>query len=408
MVDKGTIRSLEKVGVVGAGLMGHGITHAAATSGLEVVMIDTSMEKLKYALERIKTILHNDLKKENISNEKFQSSINRIIISDDYNMLDGCDIIIEAVYEDKDLKDSVISNTSKFLSKDGVFASNTSTIPISILSRAITTEERFIGIHFFSPVNKMKLVELIKGDKTSNDSLSTALDFVKLIGKQPIVVNDGPGFFTTRVFQCYTNEGMAMLYEGVDPFAIEKLAKNAGYPVGPLAILDEISINLASHISGQIRKYSDKTKSSSDEPWDKVIDLMVSKLKRTGRSNGAGFYEYPVNEKKYLWEDLKNYFSISNIPIIEIDIIDRFYFSQALETIRCFEEKIICSYGDANTGSILGWGFPKNTGGILSFVNEYGIKRFVERSNKLEEQYGKRFKAPKLLKQMAASGEKFK
>jgi len=177
-------------------------------------------------LERIKTILHNDLKKENISNEKFQSSINRIIISDDYNMLDGCDIIIEAVYEDKDLKDSVISNTSKFLSKDGVFASNTSTIPISILSRAITTEERFIGIHFFSPVNKMKLVELIKGDKTSNDSLSTALDFVKLIGKQPIVVNDGPGFFTTRVFQCYTNEGMAMLYEGVDPFAIEKLAKN--------------------------------------------------------------------------------------------------------------------------------------------------------------------------------------
>ena len=408
MVDKGTIRSLEKVGVVGAGLMGHGITHAAATSGLEVVMIDTSMEKLEYALERIKTILHNDLKKENISNEKFQSSINRIIISDDYNMLDGCDIIIEAVYEDKDLKDSVISNTSKFLYKDGVFASNTSTIPISILSKAITREERFIGIHFFSPVNKMKLVELIKGDKTSNDSLSTALDFVKLIGKQPIVVNDGPGFFTTRVFQCYTNEGMAMLYEGVDPFAIEKLAKKAGYPVGPLAILDEISINLASHISGQIRKYSDKTKSSSDEPWDKVIDLMVSKLKRTGRSNGAGFYEYPANEKKYLWEDLKNYFSISNIPIIEIDIIDRFYFSQALETIRCFEEEIICSYEDANTGSILGWGFPKNTGGILSFVNEYGIKRFVERSNKLAEQYGKRFKAPKLLKKMAASGEKFK
>ena len=408
MVDEGPIRSLEKVGVVGAGLMGHGITHAAATSGLEVVMIDTSMEKLEYALERIKTILHNDLKKENISSEKFQSSINRIIISDDYNMLDGCDIIIEAVYEDKDLKDSVISNTSKFLSKDGVFASNTSTIPISILSRAITTEERFIGIHFFSPVNKMKLVELIKGDKTSNDSLSTALDFVKLIGKQPIVVNDGPGFFTTRVFQCYTNEGMAMLYEGVDPFAIEKLAKKAGYPVGPLAILDEISINLASHISGQIRKYSDKIKSSSDEPWDKVIDLMVSKLKRTGRSNGAGFYEYPVNEKKYLWEELKKYFSLSNIPIIEIDIIDRFYFSQALETIRCFEEEIICSFEDANTGSILGWGFPKNTGGILSFVNEYGIKRFVERSNKLAEQYGKRFKAPKLLKQMAASGEKFK
>ena len=408
MVNEGPIKSLERVGVVGAGLMGHGITHAAATSGLEVVMIDTSMEKLEYALERIKTILHNDLKKENISSEKFQSSINRIIISDDYNMLDGCDIIIEAVYEDKDLKDSVISNTSKFLSKDGVFASNTSTIPISILSRAITTEERFIGIHFFSPVNKMKLVELIKGDKTSNDSLSTALDFVKLIGKQPIIVNDGPGFFTTRVFQCYTNEGMAMLYEGVDPFAIEKLAKKAGYPVGPLAILDEISINLASHISVQIRKYSDKTKSSADEPWDKVIDLMVSKLKRTGRSNGAGFYEYPVNEKKYLWEELKKYFSLSNIPIIEIDIIDRFYFSQALETIRCFEEKIICSYEDANTGSILGWGFPKNTGGILSFVNEYGIKRFVERSNKLAEQFGNRFKAPKLLEQMAASGEKFK
>jgi len=276
-----------------------------------------------------------------------------------------------------------------------------------MLASASTRPENFIGLHFFSPVNKMKLVEVIKGEKTSQQTLSIALDLVKSIDKDPIVVNDGPGFFTTRVFQCYTNEGMTMLHEGIDPIFIEKLAKEAGYPVGPLAILDEISINLASHIRNQINKYSTTENNSPSKPHDKVIDLMVSKLERTGRSKMGGFYEYPKNEKKYLWPELTNYFPISNSKIMKRDIIDRFYFSQATETIRCFEEKIIASSKDANTGSILGWGFPKRTGGILNFVNNYGILKFMERSDQLAEHYGSRFKSPRLLKKMANTGEMF-
>lgn len=407
MIDNDSKNSINKVGVLGAGLMGHGITHAIATSGIEVVMIDTSLEKLENALSRIKTILHDDLTKRIMSKEEFQNALNQITIGDDYDMLSGCDMVIEAVYEDRALKEEVINSADKLLSSNGVCASNTSTIPISILASASTRPENFIGLHFFSPVNKMKLVEVIKGEKTSQQTLSIALDLVKSIDKDPIVVNDGPGFFTTRVFQCYTNEGMTMLHEGIDPIFIEKLAKEAGYPVGPLAILDEISINLASHIRNQINKYSTTENNSPSKPHDKVIDLMVSKLERTGRSKMGGFYEYPKNEKKYLWPELTNYFPISNSKIMKRDIIDRFYFSQATETIRCFEEKIIASSKDANTGSILGWGFPKRTGGILNFVNNYGILKFMERSDQLAEHYGSRFKSPKLLKKMATTGEMF-
>ena len=407
MIDNISNRSINKIGVLGAGLMGHGITHAIARSGLEVVMIDTTLDKVENALDRIKTILHNDLKKQIISQEEFHTALKCISISDDYDMLNGCNMIIEAVYEDRGLKELVISNADELLSKDAIFASNTSTIPISILAKATTRPKNFIGLHFFSPVNKMKLVEVIKGKETGSDTLSIALDFVRAIGKQPIVVNDGPGFFTTRVFQCYTNEGMAMLTEGIPPLDIERMAKEAGYPVGPLAILDEISINLASHIRDQIKKYSITRKRSSSEPWDKVIDLMALELGRTGRSTGAGFYEYPKNEKKYLWEELKDHFPRSNSVIGEKDVIDRFYFSQALETIRCFEEGIIDSYNDANTGSILGWGFPNKTGGVLNFVNDYGILKFKERSDELADQYGNRFNSPKLLKEMADSGKSF-
>ncbi len=400
-------RSIKKIGVLGAGLMGHGIAYVSAASGFKVVMIDTSREKLERGLNSIESILKINLSNQKISNQEYDDTLDRIITSDNYNKLNDCNIIIEAVYEDKNLKEDVISKACQLLSNSGVFASNTSTIPISLLAKSSPKPENFIGLHFFSPVNKMKLVEIIKGNKTNRETLSIALDFVHAIGKEPIVVNDGPGFFTTRVFQCYTNEGMSMLNEGIDPALIEKLSREAGYPVGPLAILDEININLASHINKQIKKYSNSAQDSSLMPWEKVIDLMVSKLKRTGRSSGSGFYEYPENKKKYLWPDLCDYFPLSVSNIQKKDAIDRFYFAQALETIRCFEEGIISSTADANTGSILGWGFPRETGGILNFVNDYGIAEFKKRADELEKNYGKRFESPILLNKMAVSGNIF-
>ncbi|MFL2982825.1 MAG: 3-hydroxyacyl-CoA dehydrogenase family protein [Candidatus Neomarinimicrobiota bacterium] len=400
-------KNIYKAGIVGAGLMGHGIAYSIAFSGIKTVLIDTSMAKVESALNKIKIILTKDIESGIISKIEFQKIIESITISDNYETLDRCDLIIEAVYEDKELKDSIISNANKLLNTEGVIASNTSTIPISVLANSTNRPENFIGLHFFSPVHKMKLVEIINGKLTSSKTTSIAIDFVNFINKKPIVVNDGPGFFTTRVFQCYTNEGMALLNEGIKPEDIEQIAKKAGYPIGPLAILDEISINLASHIRNQIKKYSPIKKELPYNPWDIVLNLMISKLNRTGRSGGKGFYEYPNNEGKHLWKGLSNHFPLSNSTIKEVDIIDRFYFSQALETIRCLEEKIVESFDDANTGSILGWGFPKKTGGILSFVNNYGILAFKNRSEYLKNNYGNRFKPPRLLVKMAKTSKSF-
>tara|TARA_B100000131_G_C18125055_1_gene614382 strand:- start:3822 stop:5024 length:1203 start_codon:yes stop_codon:yes gene_type:complete len=395
--------SINTVGVLGAGLMGHGIAHSICSSGLDVIMIDTSKKNLNIALDNIKKILHLNLKSEKISENEYSKALERITLSIDYDLLKECDMIIEAVYENRELKQKIISNIESIVSQDCIFASNTSTIPITILAETFIRKDKFIGMHFFSPVDRMKLVELIMGKMTSQATLRTAMDFIKIIKKEPIVVNDGPGFFTTRVFQCFTNEGMIMLSEGIDPICIEKLAKEAGYPIGPLAILDEISIRLASHIRDQIRKYSAEKNKITDQPYDEVIDRMINKLGREGRKNGAGFYEYPINGKKYLWPGLKNYFPRSKSNFLKKDIKDRLYFSQAIETLKCFEEGIIQSYEDANKGSLLGWGFPSKTGGIINFIKSYGMNNFMEQSNKLAKKYGNRFNCPSIIKSMADS-----
>ena len=397
------IKSINKIGVLGAGLMGHGIAYVSALSGFDVTLIDASNVQLEIAKKSINTILEKELNKQQITKDDFENTLKRIHTSVDYTLLKNCDLIIEAVNENVKLKEKVISRSGQFLSKNGTFASNTSTIPISLLANAAREPDHFIGLHFFSPVHKMKLVEIIKGDKTNQRTVSLATEFVRTINKEPIVVNDGPGFFTTRVFQCFTNEGMSMLHEGLEPALIETIAKKAGYPIGPLAILDEININLASHINAQIIRYSSGKLESSPSAWENVMHIMISKLKRTGRSSGSGFYEYPKNDKKYLWPKLPEYFPISNSKFQETDLIDRFYFSQSLETIRCFEEGIISSSSDANTGSLLGWGFPAKTGGILNFVNNYGLPEFKKRSKELEQMFGERFRAPELLKKMAIS-----
>ena len=404
MAIRNKMKERDSIGVLGSGLMGHGIAYTAALSGFEVLMLDITKEKAKKGLEKIYQILEKDFERGLIIKQVLHDTKSRIKISEDYKDLGTKNFIIEAIYEDLDIKSEALKTAEKFIKPDGIIASNTSTIPISILASKIKNSERFIGIHFFSPVHKMKLVEIIKANSTSFSTLEKALNFTKAITKTPIVVNDSPGFYTTRVFTKYPCEGMAMLDEGIKATSIENAGKKAGYPVGPLALSDEVNIALVGKIREQILKYDDN---SSIGPWDKVIDQMVSKFNRVGKSQNGGFYEYPLGEKKYIWESIESHFPVSVNQIPEKDIIERLVFAQVLEAIHCYQDNIITSFKDANTGSILGLGFPKSSGGVLEYVNSYGPQNFNERCLELAKKYGKRFHPPKLLVQMAKTNTLF-
>ena len=397
-----------KIGILGSGLMGHGIAYVSALSGMDVVMTDISQKQVDSGLARIKVILNKSLRDGFITEQRMVKTLANINATDDYTLMSGCDLIIEAVNENRDLKAEVIARAEQFLNPDGIFASNTSTILITRLAEKSIQPEKFIGIHFFSPVHKMKLVEIIKGKKTNSSTLNKAVEFVRQINKVPIIVNDSSGFYTTRVFERYTAEGMALLVEGNSAERIEAAGKKAGFPIGPLAVIDEISIELVEHIRGEMRnELKAEGKELSSDPWGQVIDLMIRKVKRTGRSGGGGFYEYPKNNKKFLWPDLKKYFPLSENQLSEEEMIDRFYFSQVIESIRCYEENVITSVKDANVGSVLGWGFPSLKGGTLQFANDYGLINFRNRSQELADKYGERFSPPKLLNQMSEKGETF-
>lgn len=400
--------TIKKLGVLGSGLMGHGITYVSALSGIEVVMTDSSQENADKGLTRIKKILDNIVKQGQITQENAKETINKITATDDYNKLHDCDLIIEAVFEDRDLKSKVTAQAERIMNNNGIFASNTSTLPISGLAKNSIRPEKFIGIHFFSPVHKMKLVEIIKGEKTNDETIAKAFDYVLKIRKIPIVVNDSRGFYTSRVFTTYTNEGLTLLAEGNDPQEIESAGKIAGMPVGPLAVIDEINLGLVAQIRNQTRKdLADEGKELPLIPADQVIDLMTEKVNRLGRAHGGGFYEYPKNGKKYLWPELQTYFPISKKPLNQDTMIERILFVQAIETIRTYEENVVTSVAEANIGSIFGWGFPPDKGGTLQFINDYGIKEFEKRSQELCIKYGNRFKPPKMLVKMASKKEMF-
>ena len=400
--------SVKKLGILGSGLMGHGICYVAAINGIEVVMIDVTIKKAQRGLDKIESILEDAQNKGLITKNKKIEVLNRIMISDDYSFIRECDLIIEAVFEDRILKNKVTNLAEKFMDANAIFASNTSTIPISILAKESIRSSNFIGIHFFSPVHKMKLVEIIKTKTTSLDTLARAYDFALSIGKIPIVVNDSRGFYTTRVFERYTSEGMALLYEGNPADLIESSGKEAGYPVGPLAILDEINIGLAAHIRNQKRlEFQENGRKLHKQSWDKVLSIMINDVKRLGRSDGGGFYEYPESNLKYIWPNLKNYFPISKNVLAKREMIDRMIFSQVIETIRCYEEGVLLSVADANVGSVFGWGFPIITGGTLQYVNDYGLKEFLKKSKTLSKLFGERFSAPELLIEMASQNKKF-
>jgi 3-hydroxyacyl-CoA dehydrogenase/enoyl-CoA hydratase/3-hydroxybutyryl-CoA epimerase len=291
---------------------------------------------------------------------------------------------------------------------DAVIASNTSTLPITGLATAVPDPAKFIGLHFFSPVDKMALVEIIKGSRTSDETLARGFDFVLQIKKTPIVVNDSRGFFTSRVFGTFTNEGIAMLGEGVAAPLIETEARKAGMPVGPLAVSDEVSLSLMSHIRQQTAKdLQAEGQAVQAHPATAVIERLVNEFKRLGKAAGGGFYEYPSGGQKYLWPELKQRFERPEQRISAQDVRDRLLFIQAIETVRCVEEGVLMSTADANVGSIFGIGFAAWSGGALQFINQYGLNDFIARARYLAEQYGERFTPPALLLQKAARGESF-
>lgn len=394
-----------KVAVLGAGMMGAGIAYATASKGIQVVLKDVTLENAAKGKAYSQKLLDKKVSQGRLTAEKREQILALITATASAEDLKGCDLIIEAVFENPELKAKVTQEAESYLVDDGVMASNTSTLPITGLAKASKDASHFIGLHFFSPVDKMQLVEIIKGKNTSAETLAKAYDYVQQIGKTPIVVNDSRGFFTSRVFGTFVQEGLRLLAEGVHPAKIEMAALKAGMPVGPLAIQDEVSLTLSEHVANETRKAlqaegKDLPRSGADD----VIETMIHQFQRKGKAAGAGFYDYPENGKKHLWEGLSHW--KKDTEISEQEIIDRFLFVQSLDTLRCLEEGVLESVVDANVGSIFGIGFAPWTGGALQFLNQYGLEKALIRANTLEVKYGARFKAPQLLIDQARTGEK--
>ncbi len=398
----------KKVGVLGAGLMGHGIAYVTALAGMEVVLKDLTLEKAEAGKARIAKLLDARVAKGRLTPEEKQAVLDHIRTTDRVEDLAGCDLVIEAVFESRDVKAQVIRETEAILPEDAVFGSNTSTLPITSLAAYAQRPYRFVGIHFFSPVHRMRLVELIRGHQTSDAALAKAFDYVRKIGKTPIVVHDSRGFYTSRVFGTYLNEGLALLAEGQHPRAIEVAGRQAGMPIGPLAVADEVSLQLMQHIREQTEKdLAGEGKTLPPHPAYRVLDVMVRAHGRLGKAHGAGFYEYPKDSPKCLWPELQRLFPPQGEPLPQQEMIDRLLFVQALETVRCLDEGVLTSVADANIGSVFGWGFAPFHGGTLQFINAYGLERFVARAEALAERYGERFVPPARLRDMARRGEVF-
>lgn len=393
-----------KVGVLGAGMMGAGIAYSTAIKGIPVVLKDISIENAEKGKAYSQKLLDKKVSQGRMTAEKREQVLSLITATAFAEDLKGCDLMIEAVFENQELKAKVTQEAEAFLAEGGVMASNTSTLPITGLANASKDQANFIGLHFFSPVDKMQLVEIIKGKNTSAETLAKAYDYVQQIGKTPIVVNDSRGFFTSRVFGTFVQEGLRLLHEGVHPARIEMAALKAGMPVGPLAIQDEVALTLSEHVANETRKAlqaegKDLPRSGADD----VIQTMIHEFGRKGKAAGAGFYDYPESGKKQLWEGLSHW--KKEIDISEQEMIDRFLFVQSLDTLRCYEENVLESVIDANIGSIFAIGFAPWTGGAIQFLNQYGLDKALQRANQLEAKYGERFKAPQLLIQSLPSGQ---
>ncbi|MGA0556307.1 3-hydroxyacyl-CoA dehydrogenase NAD-binding domain-containing protein [Larkinella sp. VNQ87] len=392
---------VRKLGILGAGMMGSGIAYAVAVAGIPVILKDQSVELAEKGKAYSRSLLSKAVERGKTTPEKAEATLNLINPTADTAELSGCDLIIEAVFENRALKAQVTQEAEPMLAESGVFASNTSTLPISGLAQASAQPENFIGLHFFSPVDKMQLVEVICGKQTSEYALAVALDFVKKLRKTPIVVNDARGFFTSRVFMNYTAESMELLREGVDPVLIEHAAVQVGMPVGPLAVTDEVSLELVYTIAAQA--VQDGVLDENDTAYQ--VSRTFVEQGRLGKKAKAGFYDYPENAAKSLWPGLADLFPLAEQQPESEEIKKRLLYRQALETVRCFEEGVIQTQLDADIGSILAWGFPTYTGGALSFVDYVGITNFVSEADRLADAYGKRFRPTQRLREMAERGE---
>ncbi|MFJ6424426.1 3-hydroxyacyl-CoA dehydrogenase NAD-binding domain-containing protein [Streptomyces hydrogenans] len=407
-VEKTQVR---KVAVLGAGMMGAGIAYSCARAGIEVVLKDVTDEAAAKGKGYSEKLCAKAVARGRTTQEKADALLARITATSDPQALAGCDAVIEAVFEDTALKHKVFQEIQHVVEPDALLCSNTSTLPITVLAEGVERQADFIGLHFFSPVDKMPLVEIIKGEHTGDAALARAFDLVRQINKTPIVVNDSRGFFTSRVIGHFIDEGVAMVGEGIEPASVEQAAAQAGYPAKVLSLMDELTLTLPRKIRNETKKaIEDEGGTWVTHPGEVVIDRMVDEFGRPGRSGGAGFYEYDESGKRgKLWPGLREHFTKPGYEIPFRDMQERMLFSEALDTVRLLEEGVLTSVADANIGSIMGIGFPAWTGGILQYVNGYegGVAGFVARARELAETYGERFTPPALLVEKAERGETF-
>ena len=402
---------VKKLGILGAGMMGAGIAYVSAKAGLDVVLLDSTADAAGKGKAYSQGLLDKAVAKGRSTAEKCDALLAKITPTTDYAQLDGCDLVIEAVFEDRAVKAGVTAKAEAVMPANGVFASNTSTLPISGLAKASSRPANFIGLHFFSPVDRMPLVEIIVGAQTSKETLARGFDYVLQIGKTPIVVNDSRGFYTSRVFGTYVMEGIAMLKEGVHPRSIEVAGLQAGMPMPPLALQDEVSLSLGLHVAEQTKKdLAAEGKAFTEHPGMSVIRELCE-VGRVGKKAGKGFYDWPEDGKagrdKRLWPELAKMYSVAAQQPEQRELIDRLMFAQANEAARCFEEGVLRSVADANIGSIFGWGFAPFQGGALQFINAMGAPAFVARARELALAHGPRFAPAAVVVKMAEQGTAF-
>lgn len=407
-------RQVRRVAVLGAGMMGAGIAYACARAGIEVVLRDVSLEAAERGKAHSARLLEKALAAGRTTERERDALLARITPAAEAAAVAGCDVVIEAVYEDHTLKQKVFQEVEPLLAPDALLCSNTSTLPVSRLAEGVERRRDFLGLHFFSPVDRMRLVEIVRGEETSDEALARAFDLVRQLRKTPIQVNDSRGFFTSRVIGQFLNEGVGMLAEGVAPATIEQAAAQAGYPARLLSLMDDLTLTLPRRIRQESRREVEEGGGTwQPHPAEEIIDRMIDEFDRPGRGAGAGFYEYDADGRRLgLWPGLREHFGREDVDPAAVslrELTERLLFVEALETVRCLEEGVLTSVADANVGSLLGIGFPGWTGGALQYVNGYpgGVAGFTARARELADTYGPRFAPPGLLVALAERGEPF-
>ncbi|UAA37706.1 enoyl-CoA hydratase/isomerase family protein [Paraneptunicella aestuarii] len=398
---------VQKLGVIGAGMMGQGIAYVAAKAGIDVVLKDVSQESADKGKAYSAKLMDKQIQRGRATEQAKEALLGKILATENASDLAGCDLIIEAVFEKMELKHQLTKELESQLADNGVWGSNTSSLPITQLAEASVNPANFVGIHFFSPVDKMPLVELICGKETSAETLAKAFDFTQQIGKTPIVVNDSVGFFTSRTFEAQLNEGAQLVAEGVHPVRVDNLGVAIGMPVGPLTVTDEVSLNLLFQVRDTQIKMGLRDPAKDQTPLGTALrEFLCLEQKRGGRQYGGGFFDYNEDGKS-IWPELVSQYYREELDISDADIKDRLLFCNVIEALKCFEEGVVNTVADANIGSIMGIGAPAWTGGYLQFVNTYGLANFIERCGELAAKYGARFEAPAIVKRYLAEGKTF-